>query len=57
MWEHDDKLFLSVSVNSDSVLGLIAEAQSQMECLKQTLQELKTAVAVKEADPEEPASK
>ena len=57
MWEHDDKLFLSVSVNSDSVLGLIVEAQSQMECLKQTLQELKTAVAVKEADPEEPASK
>lgn len=56
MWEHENKMFLSVEVDGESVLGLIAKAQSQMEELKSTLADLKRTISVKEktADLEKP---
>ena len=58
MWEHEDRMFLSVKVDEESVLGLIAKAQSQMEELKNTLAGLKRAISVKEktADLEKPTA-
>lgn len=58
MWEHEDKLFLRVDVDKESILGLIAKAQSQMEELKYTLSALKKTITVKEeaANSEESAT-
>lgn len=48
MWEHENKLFVQVTVDKESILGTIAKAQSQMEELKQTISELKTAISFEE---------
>lgn len=37
MWEHEDRMYLSVKVDKESTLGLIAESQNQIEKLKNTL--------------------
>lgn len=50
MWEHENKLFVQVTVDKESILGTIAKAQSQMEELKQTISELKTAISFEEAN-------
>lgn len=48
MWEHEDKLFLTVKVDRQSILGKIAKAETQMEELKGTLSELKALISVQE---------
>lgn len=48
MWEHENKLFVQVTVDKESILGTIAKAQSQMEELKETLRSLKEAVKFEE---------
>lgn len=50
MWEHEDKLFLSVKVNKESILGKIAKANALEEELRNTLSELKSMLAVEEIE-------
>lgn len=54
MWEHEDRMYLSVKVDKENTLGLIAEVQNQIEKLKNTLANLKRTISVEEkaADPE-----
>lgn len=54
MWEHKNKLFVQVTVDKESILGTIAKAQKQMEELKQTISELKTAISFEEVRRYEP---
>lgn len=48
MWEHKDKIFVQVKVDNESILGKIAEAQSKMEELQDTLRDLKNAILLEE---------
>ena len=48
MWEHEDKLFLSVKVDEESILGKIAKINALEEELKRTVSELKAMISVEE---------
>lgn len=48
MWEHEDKLFLSVKVDEESILGKIAKVNALAEELKRTASELKAMISVEE---------
>lgn len=48
MWEHEDKLFLSVKVDEESILGKIAKINALTEELKRTASELKAMISVEE---------
>jgi hypothetical protein len=48
MWEHEDRLFLSVKVNKEGLLGKIAKACALEEELQNTLSEIKRLISVEE---------
>lgn len=48
MWEHEDKLFLSVKVDEESILGKIAKINALTEELKRMVSELKAMISVEE---------
>lgn len=50
MWEHENKLFLSVKVNKESILGKIAKANALEEELRNTLSELKSMIDLEEVE-------
>lgn len=46
MWEKEDKLFLMVKIDRESILGKIAKANALEEELRNTLSELKNMISV-----------
>lgn len=49
MWEKEDKLFLTVKVDHDGILGKIAKANALEEELRSVLSELKSMLSVEES--------